>query len=61
MGLLHIRALHVVFYKMNLSILDSGILIICATSKIYDVLLEHGGLLHVLLLAVHLKFVWLDK
>ena len=27
-----------------------------ATSKIYDVLTEHGGLLHVLPLAVHLNF-----
>ena len=27
-----------------------------ATSKIDDVLSEHGGLLHVLPLAVHLKF-----
>ena len=29
--------------------------------KFNDVLLEHGGLPHVLPLAVHLKFVWLDK
>ena len=26
-----------------------------------DVVLEYGGLPHVLPLAVHLKFVWLDK
>ena len=32
-----------------------------AISKFDDVLLEHGGLPHVLPLAVHLKFVWLDK
>ena len=28
----------------------------CTTSQIDDVLTEHGGLLHVLPLAVHLKF-----
>ena len=32
-----------------------------AISKFDDVLLEHGGLPHVLSLAVQLKFVWLDK
>ena len=32
-----------------------------AISKVDNVLLEHGGLPHVLPLAVHLKFVWLDK
>ena len=32
-----------------------------AASKFDDVLLEHGGLPIVLPLAVHLKFVWLDK
>ena len=32
-----------------------------ATSKIDDVLTEHGGLLHVLPLAVHLSFFLLDK
>ena len=32
-----------------------------ATSKIDDVLTEHGGLLHVLPLAVHLIFILLDK
>ena len=32
-----------------------------AISKFDDVLLELGGLPHVLPLAVHLKFVWLDK
>ena len=51
MGLLHIRDLHVVLHKMNLSILDSGILIICATSKIDDVLLKYDGLPHLLPLA----------
>ena len=30
----------------------------CASSKIDDVLSEDGGLLHVLHLAVHLKFYW---
>ena len=29
-----------------------------ATSKIDDVLLEHGGLLHVFTLAVNLNFLW---
>ena len=48
MGLLPIRDLHVVLHKMNLSILDSGILIICATSMVYDVLIERGGLLYFL-------------
>ena len=32
-----------------------------ATSVIDDALTEHGGLLHVLPPAVHLRFVWLDK
>ena len=32
-----------------------------AKSEFDDVLLEQGGLLHVLPLAVHLKFCWLDK
>ena len=32
-----------------------------ATRKIDDVLIEHGGLLHVLLLAVHLDFFLMDK
>ena len=32
-----------------------------ATSKIDDVLTEHGGLLHVLPLAVHPEFFLLDK
>ena len=30
-------------------------------SNFDDILLEHGGLLHVLPLAVHWKFFWLDK
>ena len=32
-----------------------------ATSKIDDVLTENGVLLHVLPLAVHPRFFWLDK
>ena len=32
-----------------------------ATSKIDDVLTEHGGLLYFLPLAVHLRFILLDK
>ena len=32
-----------------------------ATSKIDDVLIEHGGLLHVLPLAIHLDFFFTDK
>ena len=31
------------------------------THKIDDILIEHGGLPYDLPLAVHLKFVWLDK
>ena len=31
------------------------------TSKIDDVLTEHGGLFHVLPLTVHMRFVLLDK
>ena len=43
---------------LKLSILDAGILIIDngSTINIDDVLTEHGGLLHVLPLAVHLSF-----
>ena len=58
MGLFHhllvyMGDLHLVYPTLNLSILDfdNG-----ATSKFDDVLLEHGGLLHVLPLAVHLNF-----
>ena len=32
-----------------------------APSKFDDVLLQHGGLQHVLPLAVHLNFLWQDK
>ena len=42
---------------LNLSTLNADILISNdATSKINDVLTEHGGLLHVLPLTVHLRF-----
>ena len=44
--------LHLVLLALNLSTLNAGILI----SKIDDVLTEHGGLLNVLPLAVHLIF-----
>ena len=43
--------LHLVLPALNLSTLNAG-----RTSKIDDVLTEHGGLLHVLPLAVHLIF-----
>ena len=49
--------------ELNLSTLDTG----CwhfdngDISKFDDVLLEHGGLPHVLPIAVHLKFVLLEK
>ena len=48
---------------MNVSTLDAGILIMVqqVTSKFNDVLLDHGGLAHVLLLAVHLDFYLVDK
>ena len=42
---------------LNLSILDADILIIAATSKIDDVLIEHGGVPFFLPLTFHLK-VW---
>ena len=45
--------LHLVLLALNLSTLNAGILI----SKIDDVLAEHGGLLDVLPLAVHLIFL----
>ena len=67
MGLFHqvlvyVGDLHLVHPALNLSTLDAGILIMnSAISKFDDVLLEHGGLPHVLPLTVHLKFVWLDK
>ena len=49
--------LHLVLPSLNLSILDAGILIFDngATSKFDDVLLEHGGLPHVLPLAGQVK------
>ena len=43
--------LHLVLPTLNLSTLNND-----ATSKIDDVLTEHGGLLHVLPIAVHLRF-----
>ena len=65
MGLFHhilvyMGNLQLVHPAMNFSTLDAGILIM-AISKFDDVLLEHGGLPHILPLDVHLKFVWLDK
>ena len=51
--LIYMGDLHLVLPALNLYTLDAGILIIvhCTTSKIDDVLTEHGGLLHVLNLA----------
>ena len=43
------------------STLDTGCHFDGSISKFDDVLLEHGGLHHVLPLPVHLKFVWLEK
>ena len=57
--LVHMSDLPLVHPVLHLSILDAGILII--VSKFDDVLLEHGGLPHVLPLAVHLNLCWLDK
>ena len=50
--------LDLVLPSLNLSTLNAGIWHFNndATSKIDDVLTEHGGLLHVLPLAVHLRF-----
>ena len=53
--------LHLVYPALNLSVPDAGILKMVHTSKCDDVLLEYGGLPHVLPLAVHLQFIWLDK
>ena len=53
--------LHLFLPALNLSTLNAGILMNDETSKIDDVLTEHGGLLHVLPLAVHLNFFLLDK
>ena len=47
--------LQLVLPALNLSTLNAGLLQ-QVTSKIDDVLTEHGGLLHVLPLAVHLRF-----
>ena len=49
--------LHFDLPALNMSTLNAGNLMNDVTSKIDDVLTEHGGLLHVLPLAVHLKFV----
>ena len=49
--------IYVFLPSMDLSILNGGFMIICATSKIDDVPIENGGLPHVLLLVVHLNFV----
>ena len=49
--------LHLVLPALKLS----NIMIDDATSKIDDVLTEHGGLLHVLPLAGHPEFFLLDK
>ena len=52
--------LHLVLPSLNLSILDAGNLIML--QQVFDdILLEHGGQPHVLPLAVHLKFVLLEK
>ena len=58
--LVYVGDLHLVCHALNFSILDAGILIM-AISKFDDVLLEHGGLPHVLPVAVDLKFVLLEK
>ena len=43
--------------ELNLSIIDAGILkMVFVTSRFNDVLLENGGLPHVLPLAFHLRF-----
>ena len=57
--LVYMGDLHLVHPALNLSILDAfdnG-----PISKFDIVLLEHGGLPHVLPLAVHPRFVWLNK
>ena len=48
--------LHLVLPALNLSTLNAGILIMMQQVRLKDVLLEHGGLLYVLPLAVHLRF-----
>ena len=57
--IIYMGALHLVLPARNLYSLDAGILImitIGTTSKIDDVLNEHGALLHVLPFAAHLNF-----
>ena len=50
--------LHLVLPALNMSTLDAGILIMVQQVRLIDdVLTEHGGLLHVLPLAVHLHFL----
>ena len=51
---------HLVHPALIFSILDTGIEV-GATSKIDDVLIEHGGQPNVLPLAVHLNFLLLVK
>ena len=53
--------LQLVHPALNLSTLDAAHFDNSAISKFDDVLLEHGGLPHVLPLAVHLKFDLLEK
>ena len=50
--------LHLVLPALNLSSLDAVILIMMQQVKIDDVLTEHGGLLYVLTLTVHLDFFY---
>ena len=49
--------MNLVLPAMILSILEAGIFVKDETSKIDDVLMEHGGLPHLLPLAVYLKFL----
>ena len=59
MGLFH----HALVFMGDLQLVHPGIWHFDndAISKFDDVLLKHGGLPHVLPLAVHLKFVLLEK
>ena len=52
--------MHLVLPALNLYTLNAGILIMMHQVRliINDVLTEHGGLLHVLPLAVLLRFLW---
>ena len=59
--LFNIGDLHFVLPALNLSKPQCWHFDNDAESKIDDVLLEHGGLLHVLSLAVHPEFFLLDK